>query len=171
MFDVDWSDPTRESVGDRRARKQKQHPKGKDKDGNGLIGRSDDHDEDEDPDGRADEHSGNRTSGSVRSSISSTEKQFGFFGGKHRKKGGSASRKDKTKSVASSSLRAPTIEEQPHNDTTSMSSPTPQRPSTSGADQSTGLPPKRFSSESGLCLVSLFNFTLHSIAFSHSAAL
>ncbi|KAJ4389475.1 hypothetical protein N0V93_006944 [Gnomoniopsis smithogilvyi] len=147
MFDVDWSDPNRESVGDRRVRKHKQHIKGKGKDvndpNNGHYGQ--DENDDEDLDDKTDDQSGNRTSGSVRSSVSSSEKQFGFFGGKHRKKAGSSSRKAKTNSFASSSLHAPTIEEQTYNETTSASSQGRQQPSTSGPDQPSGLPPKRFS--------------------------
>lgn len=161
MFDVDWSDPNRESVGDRRARKDK-----KDKDKSKARDSQDGgHEEDEDQDDGADDQSGNRTSGSVRSSVSSAEKQFGFFGGKHRKKGTtSSSRKAKTQSVASSSLRSPTIEEQPHSEVASTSSPTHQRPSTSGADKSPSLPPKRFSSESPflpLFLPSIYHLYTH----------
>lgn len=100
MFDVDWSDPNRESVGDRRARKQKKDGKGKESSTDGDSGDQD----------------GNRTSGSVRSSVSSADKQFGFFGGgKHSstpKKGTASSFIGKPKSAASSSQRAPTIDEQ-----------------------------------------------------------
>lgn len=147
MFDVDWSDPHRESVGDRRARKQKQHAKGKEQDVDCQKNGHNAHNEDEELSDKPDDQSATRTSGSFRSSVSSTEKQFGFFGGKHRKTGGSSSRKGKVKSVASSSLRAPTIEEQPQNEATSTSSPNPQQTNTSGAEQSPSLPPKRFSSE------------------------
>lgn len=96
MFDVDWSDPNREFVGDRRARKKKEKEKERDADDEGEGGSS-------------------RASESLRSSVSSVEKQFGFFGAKQRKKG-SSSRKAKSKSLASSSLRAPTIDEQPQNE-------------------------------------------------------
>lgn len=151
MFDVDWSDPTRESVGDRRARKDKDK-QGKDKKkGASTQGDGHDDDDDDDQEDRTDLQSGNRTSGSFRSSVSSAEKQFGFFGGKHRKKGvSSSSRKGKTQSVTSSSVRSPTIEEQPSSEVASTSSPNRQRPSTSGAEKSPGLPPKRFSSEFAL---------------------
>lgn len=167
MFDVDWSDPNRESVGDRRVRKQKQHTKGKGKDLGDQNRGYDDHDEDddEDPDDRTDGQSGNRTSGSVHSSVSSAEKQFGFFGGKHRKKGSSSSRKGKTKSVASSSLHAPTIEEQSNNETTSASSQGRQQQTISGPDHSPGLPSKRFSSEFGPCPLPCEFAHLHSIIF------
>lgn len=150
MFDVDWSDPNRESVGDRRVRKQKQHTRGKGKDVNDQNAQAvHDHEEDKDDDvdERTDSQSGNRTSGSVRSSVSSAERQFGFFGGKHRKKGGTASQKAKTKSLASSSLHPTTIEEQPYKETKSSSSQEYQRPSAPGPDHSPSLPPKRFSSE------------------------
>lgn len=175
MFDVDWSDPNRESVGDRRVRKQKQHTKGNGKkDGSDPNNSCHDNagNEDEGLDDKTDDQSGNRTSGSIRSSVSSAEKQFGFFGGKHRKKGTSSSRKGKTKSVASSSLRAPTIEEQPYNETTSTSSQGLQPPSTSGPpDPSHGLPPKRFSSEFGHCLLSSASKNLYSITPLHSFTL
>lgn len=158
MFDVDWSDPNRESVGDRRVRKQKQHTKGKGKDVNDQIARGAfDHEEEEGDDDlddrtdRTDSQSGNRTSESVRSSVSSAERQFGFFGGKHRKKGGASSQKAKTKSLASSSLCTTTIEEQPYKETISSASQEHQRPSASGPDHSPSLPPKRFSSEFVLC--------------------
>lgn len=165
MFDVDWSDPNRESVGDRRARKGKDvgkhhHSRNGSQDNN--DGGHDDADLDDGEQMTDEQSAGNRTSGSVRSSVSSAEKQFGFFGGKHhhhRKKGAggagasASSRKGKTQSVASSSLRSPTIEEQSVNEvvtsrSTATSSPVQPRPSTSGgADKSPGLPPKRFSSE------------------------
>lgn len=107
MFDVDWSDPNRESVGDRRTRKQKEREKGRD---------ADDDRNSEDQAQKTDGHEGgsSRASESLRSSVSSIEKQFGFFGAKNRKKG--SSRKGKSKSVASSSLRAPTIDEQLQNE-------------------------------------------------------
>lgn len=152
MFDVDWSDPNRESVGDRRVRKQKQHSRGKERDQTGGEYGYDEDDNEEDL--GADDQSGNRTSGSVRSSVSSTERQFGFFGGKHRKKGGTSSQKGKAKSLASSSLHTSTIEEQPHKETPLSSSQGRQRPKIPGSDQSPGLAPKRFSSEFDLCPLS-----------------
>lgn len=100
MFDVDWSDPNRESVGDRRARKQKEKEVG-DKASN-----KDNADKDSKRDGQSSQASG---SGSVRSSMSSVDKQFGFFGGKNRKKGRALGN---SKSVASSTTGAPTIHEQ-----------------------------------------------------------
>lgn len=149
MFDVDWSDPNRESVGDRRVRKQKQHSRGKGRDQTegGNYHDEDDNEEDLGPD----DQSENRTSGSVRSSVSSNERQFGFFGGKHRKKGGASYQKGKAKSLASSSLHASTIEEQPHNESPLSSSQGRQQPKIPGADQSPGLAPKRFSSEFDPC--------------------
>lgn len=105
MFDVDWSDPNRELVGDRRARKKKEKEKGRGTDDDG-----DDH-----------ESSSSRASESLRNSVSSVEKQFGFFGAKQRKKGASgSSRKAKSRSTPSSSLRASTIDERPRNDQTSL---------------------------------------------------
>lgn len=113
MFDVDWSDPNRELVGDRRARKKKEKEKERDVDDDGKS-------EDQDLAQKTDDHEGSssRASESLRSSMSSVEKQFGFFAAKQRKKGGS-SRKGKSRSVASSSLRASTIDEQPRNEQTS----------------------------------------------------
>lgn len=100
MFDVDWSDPNRESVGDRRARKQKEK---------GLSERAASKDN-VDKDSKKDEQSSQASgSGSVRSSMSSVDKQFGFFGGKNRKKGRVLGN---SKSIASSSVGAPTIHEQ-----------------------------------------------------------
>ncbi|KAG6355863.1 hypothetical protein INS49_015247 [Diaporthe citri] len=101
MFDVDWSDPNRESVGDRRARKQKER-EFSDK----ASSNKDNADKDSKRDGQSSQASG---SGSVRSSISSVDKQFGFFGGKNRKKGRALGN---SKSAASSTTGAPTIHEQ-----------------------------------------------------------
>lgn len=114
MFDVDWSDPNRESVGDRRARKKREKGKGRDdEDGLSEDGLSEEHEQGQ----KTDENEGgsSRASESLRSSVSSVEKQFGFFGAKQRKKTNST-RKGKSRSVASSSLRAPTIDEQPQNE-------------------------------------------------------
>lgn len=100
MFDVDWSDPNRESVGDRRARKQREK---------GPSDRASNKDN-ADKESRKDEQSSQASgSGSVRSSMSSVDKQFGFFGGKNRKKGRALGN---NKSIASSSAGAPTIHEQ-----------------------------------------------------------
>lgn len=99
MFDVDWSDPHRESVGDRRARKQKQ------KEISDRASNKDNADKDSKRDEQSSQASG---SGSVRSSMSSVDKQFGFFGGKSRKKGRSLGN---SKSAASSTTGAPTIHE------------------------------------------------------------
>lgn len=130
MFDVDWSDPNRESVGDRRARKGrgKAQDRGIDasdsasasasvsvsasasasqslNDIKGLDG-------DQAPKAGDPDQENSQNSGSIRSSVSSIEKQFGFFGGKNRTKGNSTPRKTKATPVAGSSLRTPTIEEQ-----------------------------------------------------------
>lgn len=144
MFDVDWSDPNRESVGARRARKQKEKGKDKESDNGESVRRHNSNDNDKDSDLKRDDQGqdSNRTSGSVRSSVSSTDKQFGFFGGKHRKKG-SSSRKASAKSGPSSSLRSPTIEEGPHDGPVSGS----QQTGMVGVEESPGLPSKRFSSE------------------------
>lgn len=114
MFEVDWSDPNRELVGDRRARKKKERVKERDGDeleGEGGGGGS------------------SRASESLRSSMSSVEKQFGFFGAKQRnnKKGSSGSSRNKptSKSLAGSSLRAPTIDEQPQPQTEQAPSAAP----------------------------------------------
>lgn len=140
---MDWSDPNRESVGDRRARKQKHQ----DSTG-GASSQNDDHEHDHDQD-----QDGERTSGSVRSSVSSVEKQFGLFGGKYRKKGVSSSRKGKGKSVAGSSLRSRTIEEQPQDEATAVPSSDIQRIGQAGVEEPSGLPTNRFSSK--------FVFTAH----------
>lgn len=137
MFDVDWSDPNRESVGDRRARKQKQH-----ENDDTASSQNDDQDQDQDQD-----QEGERTSGSVRSSVSSVEKQFGFFGGKYRKKGGSSSRKGKGKSVAGSSLRSRTIEEQPKDEATPVPSSDNRQVGQFRVEEPSGLPTNRFSSK------------------------
>lgn len=107
MFDVDWSDPHRESVGDRRARKVKEKDKTAD---------ADDHYQ------KADDQDTDRNSGSITFSESSSERQFRFFGSKHRKKSSSASRKSKAKSLTGSSLRSPTIDEQPQAESRSLES-------------------------------------------------
>lgn len=100
MFDVDWSDPNRESVGDRRARKQKEKD----------LGENATNKDNGDKDSKKDEQSSQASgSGSVRSSMSSVDKQFGFFGGKNRKKGRVLGA---NKSTASSMTGAPTIPEQ-----------------------------------------------------------
>lgn len=111
MFDVDWSDPNRESVGDRRARKQKE--KGPDD----KAPSKDNVDKDSKKDEQNSQASG---SGSVRSSMSSVDKQFGFFGGKNRKKGRVLGN---NKSMASSSAGAPTIHEQEPPDDHNISDP------------------------------------------------
>jgi hypothetical protein len=100
MFDVDWSDPNRESVGDRRARKEKE------KGHSDRAPNKDNADKDSKKDEQYSQASG---PGSVRSSMSSVDKQFGFFGGKNRKKGRVLGN---NKSIASSSTGAPTIHEQ-----------------------------------------------------------
>ncbi|KAG8159544.1 hypothetical protein KVR01_010181 [Diaporthe batatas] len=100
MFDVDWSDPNRESVGDRRARKQRE------KVPSDRASNKDNADKESRKDEQSSQASG---SGSVRSSMSSVDKQFGFFGGKNRKKGRVLGN---NKSIASSSAGAPTIHEQ-----------------------------------------------------------
>ncbi|KAI3398660.1 hypothetical protein diail_8847 [Diaporthe ilicicola] len=100
MWEVDWSDPNRESVGDRRARKQREKDvsdKASNKENGERAGKKDE---------QSSQASG---SGSVRSSMSSVDKQFGFFGGKNRKKGRVLGN---NKSAASSSIGAPTIHEQ-----------------------------------------------------------
>lgn len=104
MFDVDWSDPNRESVGDRRARKQKEKEIS-DK-ASSKVSNKDNADKDSKRDEQSSQASG---SGSVRSSMSSVDKQFGFFGGKNRKKGRALGN---SKSAASSTTGAPTIHEQ-----------------------------------------------------------
>lgn len=110
MFDVDWSDPNRESVGDRQARKRKERESNRGK------GRSED--EEQDQDKRYDHQRSSQASacGSVRSSVSSLDKQFGLFGGKHRKRGresirtrSTKAKSTKTQSSTSSALRSPTI--------------------------------------------------------------
>lgn len=148
MFDVDWSDPNRESVGDRRARKEKDKEKGK-----GNASRNDRDDPDDDRSQKADDHDrqSSRNSGSVRSSVSSIEKQFNFFGGKHRKKGSSISRKNRAKSLAGSSLPSPTIEEQPRGELASVASTNDRRTGSTDAEDSPALPPRRFSSKTA-CL-------------------
>lgn len=131
---MDWSDPNRESVGARRARKQKKDSKGQ-----------------EGTDRDSGDQDGNRTSESVRSSVSSADKQFGFFGGKHsnKKKGSTSSRKDKTKSIASSSLRAPTLDEQSEDQSTSsVPSSVIRRAAASDDERPLSIPrSKRFSSK------------------------
>lgn len=113
MFDVDWSDPNRESVGDRRARKQKE------KEVSDEASNKDNADKDSRRDEQSSQASG---SGSVRSSMSSVDKQFGFFGGKNRKKGRVLGN---SRSVASSTTGAPTIHEQePTEDYNIVDSPT-----------------------------------------------
>ncbi|ROW15380.1 hypothetical protein VPNG_02241 [Cytospora leucostoma] len=122
MFDVDWSDPNRESVGDRRARKTKEKIKEKEKEGNC--------ENDTEHDRKSNDQRSSQTSGSygsVRSSMSSIEKQFGLFGGKHKRKEHNSvnttrstkakstktpstkTPSSKTQSTASSSLRSPTV--------------------------------------------------------------
>ncbi|KAL1866343.1 hypothetical protein Daus18300_006807 [Diaporthe australafricana] len=108
MFDVDWSDPNRESVGDRRARKQREKVV--------VSGKAGDKDNVERRSKKDEQSSQASGSGSVRSSLSSVDKQFGFFGGKNRKKARVIG--NNNKSAASSSIGAPTIHEQgPADDT------------------------------------------------------
>lgn len=121
MFDVDWSDPNRESVGDRRARKQKEK---------GLSERASNKDNADRESKKDEQYSQASGSGSVRSSMSSVDKQFGFFGGKNRKKGRVLGN---NKSIASSYTGAPTIHEQepredsnPHDPLVEASSGVPQ---------------------------------------------
>ncbi|KAK2602700.1 hypothetical protein N8I77_009209 [Diaporthe amygdali] len=99
MFDVDWSDPNRESVGDRRARKQREKD---------FSDKASGRDNGEKASKRDEQNSQTSGSGSVRSSMSSVDKQFGFFGGKNRKKGRVLGN---NRSTASSSNGAPTIHE------------------------------------------------------------
>lgn len=99
MFDVDWSDPNRESVGDRRARKQREKD---------LSDKASGRDNGEKASKKDEQNSQTSGSGSVRSSMSSVDKQFGFFGGKNRKKGRVLGN---NRSTASSSNGAPTIHE------------------------------------------------------------
>lgn len=166
MFDVDWSDPHRESVGDRRARKKKE----KEKEGNGK-GKGQGQGKDEgileqcQKDGQ--QSSQKSGYGSVRSSMSSVDKQFGFFGGKNKRKGldsaktrSTRAKSTKTQSTASSSLRrspAVTVQEQekekeqeqsPDETTSAPSTAIPQVPAILNPPGSQGLPQKRFSSES-----------------------
>lgn len=156
MFDVDWSDPNRESVGDRRARKKKHREKER---------AADDDGQNEDQSQKNNEHEGgsSHASDSVRSSVSSVEKQFGFFGAKHRKKA-SSSRKGKSKSVASSSLRAPTIDEHPQNEQASAPSSGDRQGDQLGE---TGLPelPSHFSSSELPSTVSLVPCLQYTILF------
>lgn len=115
MFDVDWSDPNRESVGDRRARKQKE------KEVSDKTSNKDNADKDSRRDEQSSQASG---SGSVRSSMSSVDKQFGFFGSKNRKKGRTLGN---SRSAAGSTTGAPTIHEQEptdDNDNNIIESPT-----------------------------------------------
>lgn len=122
MFDVDWSDPNRESVGDRRARKQKEK---------GLSERAANKDN-ADKDSKKDEQSSQASgSGSVRSSMSSVDKQFGFFGGKNRKKGRVLGN---SKSIASSSVGAPTIHEQEAAEDNNINYPPGETPSCTPQD-------------------------------------
>lgn len=154
MFDVDWSDPTRESVGDRRARKGRGKAQGKDGDASAdtsasqsLNDAKDLHGDHVPKDGDPDQDS-NRNSGSIRSSVSSIEKQFGFFGTKNRTKGNSTSRRTKATSVGGSSLSTRTVEEQPRNESVYLLSTQKQRVD----------PPKRISSTSaGLCTLLSYN--------------
>lgn len=111
MFDVDWSDPNRESVGDRRARKQKEKDVGE------KASNKDNGDKDSKKDEQSSQASG---SGSVRSSMSSVDKQFGFFGGKHRRKGRVLGA---NKSTASSTTGAPTIPEQEPTEDSNINDP------------------------------------------------
>lgn len=153
MFDVDWSDPARESVGDRRTRKDKAF-KGKGKDEKGDDDTSLDDDQDYKTDNQDRDQDSKRYSDSVRSSVSSIEKQFGFFGGKQRKKGGPSSRLAKSKSVAGSPLRTSTIEEQPQGNSASAASLNSRRTGTAGADGDPGLPSRRLSSKSSWSILS-----------------
>lgn len=164
MFDVDWSDPHRESVGDRRARKRKE----KEGNGNGKgkgQGKDDGGMEQYTKDGQ--QNSQKSGYGSVRSSMSSVDKQFGFFGGKNKRKGlesvktrSTRAKSTKTQSTASSSLRrspAVTTQEQepepdpkipPDENTPVPSTAIHQVPTIISPPGSPGLPRKRVSSES-----------------------
>ena len=87
MFDVHWTDPNVESVGQRRARKKAEKAEKEEK-------------------SKEDEKTG-RTSVSTRSSSSSADKAFGFFGGKGSKKSST------TSTTKLSQLRTPSIETKP----------------------------------------------------------
>ncbi|KUI71732.1 hypothetical protein VM1G_06698 [Cytospora mali] len=152
MFDVDWSDPNRESVGDRRARKKKERE---------SKGKGQGEGEDNEDQGKRDDQQSSQASGygSVRSSVSSVDKQFAFFGGKHRRKArdsaktrSTKTKSTKTQSTASSSLRSPTIavpEQEPALDETASVLPSvapsasPQVPTVLTSSDSPGLPHKR----------------------------
>lgn len=147
MFDVDWSDPNRESIGDRRARKHNAAAKDKDKQGGKTTASL----KDDNGDG-GQESSGNKfsidlsrhwTSGSIRSSESSGDRQFSFFGGKKRSKSGS-SRKGKPKSLEVSSTYSPVVEEEASSKTPSTSSINQPR-QTDGVGESPILASKRHS--------------------------
>jgi hypothetical protein len=178
MFDVDWSDPHRESVGDRRARKRKEKEGNGNGNGNGNgkgkgQGEGEGVMEQYTKDGQ--QNSQKSGYGSVRSSMSSVDKQFGFFGGKNKRKGfesvktrSTRAKSTKTQSTASSSLRrSPAVTTQepdpdpkadpepdpepeiPPDETTSVpSTASPQVPIIISPPGSPGLPRKRFSSES-----------------------
>lgn len=145
MFDVDWSDPNRESVGDRRARKQRE------KGASAKAGDKDNGDRGSKKDEQSSQASG---SGSVRSSMSSVDKQFGFFGGKNRKKARVMG--NNNKSAASSSMGAPTIHEQGPADDTNIDDILTEASSVAQQDSeglctenhSPGLSDRPFSSES-----------------------
>ena len=93
MFDVHWTDPNVESVGQRRARKKAEKAEKGEK-------------------VKEDEKSG-RTSVSTRSSSSSADKAFGFFGGKGFKKNSTPSTTKlsqfRTPSLETNSLRNPLV--------------------------------------------------------------
>lgn len=130
MFDVDWSDPNRESIGDRRARKHNATRKGKEKQGGKTTAGPKDDDGDEGQVSSNDRYSVdlsiNRTSGSVRSSDSAGDRQFSFFGGRKRNKSGS-SRKGTLKSLVVSSSHSAAVEEEASSKTPSTSSNNQQR--------------------------------------------
>lgn len=152
MFDVDWSDPNRESVGDRRARKRKE----KEKEGNN----GEQYKKEEQRSGQVSGH------GSVRSSISSVDKQFGFFGGRNKRKvldsaktRPTKAKSTKTQSTASSSLQSPTVTIQEQElssldeNASLLSSPASLRdpPGPSSPPSSPGLPRKLFASKCAPC--------------------
>ncbi|ROW06090.1 hypothetical protein VMCG_04546 [Cytospora schulzeri] len=155
MFDVDWSDPHRESVGDRRARKRKEKEGNAKRKGKGLGKDEEKLELYKKEDQQSSQKSGY---GSVRSSMSSVDKQFGFFGGKNKRKGlvsaetrSTKTKSTKTQSTASSSLRSPTVtiqeQELSPNETTSVpSTASPQFSGIVNPPGSPGLPRKRFSS-------------------------
>lgn len=124
MFEVDWSNPNRELVGDRRARKKKE--RAKERDGDELEGEGG--------------GGSSRASESLRSSMSSVEKQFGFFGAKQRNNKNGSRNKPKSKSLAGSSLRAPTIDELPQTEQAPSAAPSLDGRQAQGQAQGEGVP-------------------------------